>query len=154
VCAHACVWVSARARGRACASSHVALLIQNATRMRHIVLSFVASLFPPKAFLTLSHKHHDFQEKVTEQNCVFSFSLQFSSKTFLILRRIQRHIVINVETFSYSLLLVTIFRFYWNLNFLDMFSKKSSNIKFHKNLSSGNRVVSCDRTDWQTWRSW
>ena len=35
------------------------------------------------------------------------------------------------------------------LNFLGRFSKKSSNIKFNENSSSGSRVVSCARTDGQ-----
>jgi hypothetical protein len=43
---------------RACAYVHVALLIQHATRMRHIVTSFVAPLAPPY-FSTLSHKWCD-----------------------------------------------------------------------------------------------
>ena len=36
------------------------------------------------------------------------------------------------------------------MNFIDIFSKKSSNITFHQNPSSGSRVVSCGRTDRQT----
>ena len=34
-----------------------------------------------------------------------------------------------------------------NLNFLDSFLEKSSNIKLNENLSSGSRVVPCGRTD-------
>ena len=58
----------ARARGRV----HVALLIHHATRMRHIVTSFVAPL-ALQYFWTLSHKRQDFQEKknVSSTNCVF-----------------------------------------------------------------------------------
>ena len=41
----------------------VALLIQHATRMCHIVTSFVAPLAPPY-FSTLSHKRHDFRKKI------------------------------------------------------------------------------------------
>ena len=36
---------------------------------------------------------------------------------------------------------------YWTLNFLYIFFKKKTNIKFNENLSSGNGVVSCRRTD-------
>jgi len=35
-------------------------------------------------------------------------------------------------------------------NFLERFSKISSNITFHENLSGGSRVVPCGRTDGQT----
>ena len=41
VCVRVCVCMDARAR--ACACARVAVLIQHATRMRHIVFSFVAS---------------------------------------------------------------------------------------------------------------
>ena len=45
-----------------CASVHVALLIQHATRMRHIVTSFMDPLAPPY-FSTVSRKRHDFRKK-------------------------------------------------------------------------------------------
>jgi hypothetical protein len=48
VYASACLWV--------------ALLIQHAARVRHIVTSFVAPLVSPY-FSTLSHKRHDFRKK-------------------------------------------------------------------------------------------
>jgi hypothetical protein len=64
-----------------CAYAHVALLIHHATRMRHVVTSFVALLSLPH-FSVLSHKRCDFRKNVT----VFSFSLQCLSKTFVILR--------------------------------------------------------------------
>ena len=47
-------------RTRECAFARVSLLIQDATRMRTIVIS--ASLVPPYSS-TLSHKLHDFREK-------------------------------------------------------------------------------------------
>ena len=34
-----------------------------------------------------------------------------------------------------------------NLDFLDKFPKKSSNIKFHENPPSGSQVVPCEMTD-------
>jgi len=37
--------------------------------------------------------------------------------------------------------------FKWNLNSLDRFSKKSTNLKFNENLSIGSRVLFCVRTD-------
>ena len=61
----------------ACACVHVALLIQHATRMRHIVTSFVAPQSPPH-FSTLSHKWHDLRKKVTDHKMrVLIFSTTF-----------------------------------------------------------------------------
>jgi hypothetical protein len=71
----------------ACASAHAALLIRHATRKRHIVTSFVTPLASPY-FSTLSHERHDLKKKLLNIKCVFLFSLQLLSKTFLILRRI------------------------------------------------------------------
>ena len=84
-CPGACAFAFACAR--------VALLIQHATRMHLVVF-----LDPPD-FLTLSHKRHDFQkETLLDTKYVFWFSLQFVSKVLLILRRIQRDIVIKLKT--------------------------------------------------------
>ena len=60
---------------RACV--RVVLLIQHATCMRHIVMSFVARLTPPH-FSTLSHKRQNFRKNVTEHKmCVLIFSTKF-----------------------------------------------------------------------------
>jgi hypothetical protein len=61
---------------RACGHvhAHTALLMQHATRMRHIVTSFEAPR-SPLYFLTLSHKRCDFRKKFIEHKmCDFSFS--------------------------------------------------------------------------------
>jgi hypothetical protein len=81
--------------------------------------------------------------------CVFWFSLQILSETLLILRRIQRDIVINVHK---SLCKVPLLLSEFNQkNFSTYFAKKKySNITFHENPSSGSRVVSFGRTDGQT----
>jgi hypothetical protein len=56
---------------------HVTLLIQHATRMRHIVTSFVALLAAPHSS-TLSHKRRDIQKKVVESKMrVLIFSTKF-----------------------------------------------------------------------------
>jgi hypothetical protein len=53
---------------------HVALLIQRATHMHHIVMSVVAPLAPPY-FSALPHKQHDFRNNFIEHKmCVLIFS--------------------------------------------------------------------------------
>jgi hypothetical protein len=89
-----------------------------------------------------SHK----REKLLKIKCVFWFSPQLLSKTFLIIRRMWRHIVINVKT-SWCKLSVIRVGFEFNMKFLDRFSGTNSNIKFHQNPSSGSRVVPYGRTD-------
>ena len=62
--------------------------------------------------------------------CISIFS-KILSEIFLILRRIQRHIIINVHTSSCKVPIIIV-RSQQNLNFLNRFSKKYSNIKFYE----------------------
>jgi hypothetical protein len=67
--------VSARARV-------IALVIQHAKRMRHIILPSVACLAVPY-FSTLSHKWDDFREEIySTENLCFGFPQKFLSETF------------------------------------------------------------------------
>jgi hypothetical protein len=77
--------------------------------------------------------------------CVFCFSLQLLSETFLILIRIERQIDINVKTPSSKVPVIPLGS-EWNLNFLDRFSKKKKKLKFEQNPSSGRGAVPCRRT--------
>ena len=70
VCVCVCVCVGAWARGRVHVLARVALLIQHATPMRHILLSFVASLAPPY-FSILPHTRHGFRKSLLNIKCVF-----------------------------------------------------------------------------------
>ena len=65
VCARAC---GCSARGRV--HARVVLLIQRASRMGHIVTSFVASLALPRSS-TLSHKRRDFQKNLLNIKYIF-----------------------------------------------------------------------------------
>ena len=68
--------------------ARVALLMQHAKRMHHVILSPVASLAPPN-FSILSHKRNDFRKNVIEHKmCVLIFSTNFIWN-FLIVRNIQ-----------------------------------------------------------------
>jgi hypothetical protein len=73
-----------------------------------------------------SRKQHSFLrgEKILNTKYVFWFSLQILSKTFLILRGIQRDIIINLHG-SLCEVLTILVRFSCNLNFRDRFSKNT-----------------------------
>ena len=80
------------------------------------LLSPVASLTVPY-FSTLSRKGHDFRKTLFKKKCVIWFSLQLLSETFLILRRTQRDIIINVHRSSYKVpLLLSDFNEPWNVS--------------------------------------
>jgi hypothetical protein len=76
----------------------------------------------------------------TRSMCLFS--LQLLSETFLILRRIQRDIVINVKA-SLCKVLLHSRRTLMKLEFSWQIFEKSWNIKYNQNPSSGSRVVPC-----------
>jgi len=122
----------------------VALFKQQSKRMRRIIQSSVVCPAAPY-FSTLARKLYDFRGKkfIEHKMCILIFSTTLST-TFLILRRIQPDIIINVCKYS-GKVPVIIVRLRWNLNFLETFSK---NIKFHENPSSGSPVLPCGRDGW------
>ena len=73
----------------------VALVIQHAKRMRRILLSSVACPALPY-FSALSHRRHDFREKKL-LNLKFEFLI--FSEIFLIVRRTERDVIINVQRY-------------------------------------------------------
>ena len=101
----------------------IALAIQHAMCMRNIVIwpARFNNIFP-HYFInsTIFNKKRAWNTKF-----VFWFCLQILSEAFFILRRTERHVIINAC---------------W-------FSCKVPNIKFHKNPFHGSRVVACRRTD-------
>jgi hypothetical protein len=87
-----------------------ALVNQHAIRMRRVIKSSPAFL-ALRYFSTLSHKWDGCRKKLLNIKCVFGFFLQRSSETFVILRRIERDIIINVHRSS-CIVSVILVRFY------------------------------------------
>ena len=111
---------------------------------------YYSHLWPVWLYHIFSHyliKSTIFGKKLLNINCVFWFSLQRLSETILIVRRIQRDSTINLGTSSYQ------YQFFCHILIKHEFSRqifeKYSDMKFHENPSSGNRVISM-RTDRQT----
>jgi len=111
-----------------------------------VILSFV--VFPVvQYFYTFSHKRRDFRQN--KLLCInVCFDILYNFETFLILRRTERDMVMNVCWFSCKVTLILV-RFQWTLNFLSRFLK-NSHIKFHENPSSGSQVFPCRRTNRRT----
>ena len=70
-------------------------------------MSSVAWLAVPY-FFTLSRKQHDFQKKIIAHQIWIFFPLQLLSETFLVLRRIQLDIIVNVCRSSHEVLVVLV----------------------------------------------
>jgi len=89
-----------------------------------------------------------FGRKLLNTKCVFLFSLQLLSETFLILRRIQQDMIMKMHVglqvkYRYSCsILIT-------LGVSGQIFENYTYIKFHETLSTGSRVVPCGRTDIQ-----
>jgi hypothetical protein len=95
-------------------------------------------------FSTLCYKRHDFRKALLNVKCVFWLSLQGLSETVPILRRIKRvcsemYIGLHVQ---YPLFLSD---FYWNLNFLDSFSKNTHIPNFTKIRPVGAELLYAER---------
>jgi hypothetical protein len=77
----------------------VVLVIYRENRTRLLLFSYLACPAVP-CFSTLPHKQQDFRKKTFEYEvCVLTF-FKILSETFIILRRLQRDIVINIYTSS------------------------------------------------------
>ena len=72
------------------------LVIQHEKRMRRVMLTFLASL-AVRCFATLCSKRHNLREKKW-----FDFLYKFCLRCFVMLRRIQRYIIISVRRSLYN----------------------------------------------------
>ena len=150
-----CVCVFPGAWACAFAYARVALLVQHATRIRHILLSFVVSLAPPH-FSTLSHKRHDFRkESYLQWNVSFDLLYNVYQKNFSFKEEFS-----EILSYMWKRLYVKYPFIFSDFNETWIFStnfRKNVNIKFHQNPFSGSQAVSCGQTDgWTdrlTWRS-
>jgi hypothetical protein len=92
-------------------------------------------------FSTLSHKWHDFRKKkLLNTKRVICFSLQLLCKPFLILRRTEGDIIINVYWSSCKVPVILV----------RCYSRKiveKHSYEISRKSSSGSRVVPCERTD-------
>jgi hypothetical protein len=107
-----------------------------------ILLSCVACPALPY-FSILSHKRQDFRKKLYNIKLRADISTSLS-ETFLITRRIQRAIIINVRRPSYKVLFLS------HINENRIFAKdfrKKSDIRFHENPFGWIRVGPCGMSD-------
>jgi len=84
-----------------------------------------------------------FGKKVLNTKCVFRFSVQLLSETFLIPRRTGRDMIKNVYRSSCKVHRWYCCQILLKLEFSRHIFQKYSNIKLHENPSGGSRVVPC-----------
>jgi len=113
----------------------VALVIHHAKHMWHIMSSVVSLALP--YFSTLSHKWHNFWNKVTENKiCVFIFSTSFvwnishSKKNSVTYYYKSTQVFIEITHYLCQILIKI--QFSWHF--------KKISITLHENVSSGNQV--------------
>jgi hypothetical protein len=131
-CVHACGYLGACVC--ACTYVHVALLIQHAMSMHHIVTSVVAPWSVPH-FLT-SNKWCAFWKKVIEHKMrVFIFSTTFYHSKKKLVRYCQTSWNVFMCITCYTCWIWMKLDFSWQI------FKKSWNVKFHQNSFNGGWVV-------------
>lgn len=105
-----------------CVCALVALIILHANYMRLIIFSFVVWLQHTFTHFPINGKF--FEKILLNLKYVLSFSPQHLSKTFFVLRIIQRYVFINVKKSSYC-------RIFMKFEFSNLIFEKDLNIKFY-----------------------
>jgi hypothetical protein len=124
----------------------LALRIQNAMRLRHIVICGCSLL---SSFFLLPHKRQDFREKNFIEHkmcCLISYTTFVWNISHSTRNSARYHAC--TEVFVQSTLFSSEFDITWI--FSVHFFEKSSNMEFNENPSSGRRVVPCRRKDRRT----
>ena len=102
--------------------------------LRRIMLSTVAPLVLPY-FSTVSHNRNEFwKKKLLNTKRVFWIPLQILSEIFLILRRIQQAIIINLHRSS-SKVPVILLRYEWNFRWILKYQIWWKSVQWEPNLS-------------------
>jgi hypothetical protein len=122
-------------------------------RVMRMKRTAICSLNPPFFHIISYTARFSGRRGVLNTKCVFWFSLQLSSETFLILRRTEQDMIKKVNWSSCKVPVILV-RSYWNLNFLNRFSKNTEIPNLTKIRPVGAELLHADgRTDRQTdWR--
>ena len=123
----------------------VTLVTKYGQRMRRSELPSVSCMALP-CFCTLRHKRHNsWQKEVTDRKMRVLISSAASFVKLLIPRRIQRDIIINVQTFACKVPLIFVKNLIKFLIFSNRFSKKKYlNVNFHEMPSLGTELFHAD----------
>ena len=134
----------------------LALVIRKGNRIFSAIYIILSPVWPGRLYLIFPHyfiKGTIFEEKkklIQQKMCILIFSTIFS-ETFVILRRMQRDIIINVKRSSrlVPVILVTvttIVTILIKIERIQQIFQESTNIIFHENPSSEIQVVPCEYT--------
>lgn len=115
----------------------------------------ICSTYGSTTLLILFQKRHDLRKILLHTECVFRFCLQLWYKASQILRKIQRHIIINVRKFSRKLSVILVKNFNETYIFAADFGWNLIYIKLRENPSSRRVWFHAGRyTEGQAWRRW
>jgi purine-cytosine permease-like protein len=150
-----CIHIEARSRNHCCRGKtkiitysvclSVALGIQHANSLRHIVISGV-SVSTVLFTHCLVNSTTYVKRYLLNTKCAFRFSLQLFFETFLITRRSETYVYPHIHRSTYRVPIILTGSSY-DLNFLDLFSKNIHISNFMKIRPVGAEFVKCGEKD-------